>query len=279
MVRFGVNLWIWTTPSTESIIKLLPKAKEMGFDGVEVPVEEPSALDIRKIKEGLDSLGLGCTVCGFFVAGRDPLENAQRKIAEKYVKRCIDIALGLGSEIVAGPLYAPVGKLVGRARTDAEWRSVVEFLKDVGAYAGDCGAKLAIEPINRYETYILNITNDCAKLIEEVGSPNVGIHLDTYHMNIEEKDFHTPIKVAGKRLYHMHLSESDRGVPGTGQVSWKDVMRALKEIGYEGWLVIESFVLGVGVAAAAAIWREIAPSGDVLAGEGLQYLKSLWKVV
>ncbi len=278
LVKFGVNIWIWTTPSTDSIIKFLPKIKEMGFDGIEIPIEEPSAINVKRIKEELASFNLSSTTCAFFSADRDPLEK-EGKLAKKYIKDCIGIASELGSGVVAGPLYSPVGKLVGREITDVEWKSIVNFLKDIGEYAVDRGVRLALEPINRYETYVLNTAKDCLRLVEEVGNPNIGIHLDTYHMNIEEKDFYSPIMIAGKRLYHMHMSESDRGIPGTGHVNWKYVMKALKEAGYNHWLVIESFVLGVGVFAAAAIWRKIAPRGDAIAKQGLQYLKSLWEII
>jgi len=280
LVKYGVSPWIWVSPaSTESMIGLLPKIEALGFDGIEVPVEDPARLDAERLREALDSTGLGATVCGFFLPGRDPLKDGERKAAEEYARACIDTAVALQSDVVCGPLYSPVGKLVGRPSTDAEWRRVVVFLRSLGAYAGDRGVTLAIEPLNRYETYLVNTTRQCVRLVEEVGSPHVRIHLDTYHMNIEEKDFHGPIRAAGKLLHHMHCCESDRGVPGTGQVAWRDVLRALKEVGYDRWLVIESFILGVPVAAAAAIWRQIAPSGDALAGEGLRFLKSLWRIL
>jgi D-psicose/D-tagatose/L-ribulose 3-epimerase len=182
----------------------------------------------------------------------------------------------VGSDTFCGPLYAGVGVLAGRPRTQTEWARAVEGLSQIAIHADECGVTLALEPLNRFETYFINTAADCAHLCRDIGHPRAKVHLDTFHMGIEEKSLPDAIRTAGDRLWHMHCSENDRGTPGTGHTEWTEVFGALREVGYDRWLVIESFVLGnEAIAKAAAIWRDIAPSGDDLAREGLAFLKQM----
>ncbi|MCJ7734147.1 MAG: sugar phosphate isomerase/epimerase, partial [Anaerolineales bacterium] len=177
----------------------------------------------------------------------------------------------------AGPMYSAVGKarLEDPADRETEWGLAVAGLKEMAAYADERGVKLAFEILNRFETDLINVVSQGLKLIDDVGAPNLGFHLDTFHMHLEEKDSAAAIRQAGDRIFHFHACENDRGVPGTGQVNWKDVFEALVDVGYDGNVVIESFTPQVkSIARAVCIWREIAPDQDSIARDGLKFIKS-----
>jgi D-psicose/D-tagatose/L-ribulose 3-epimerase len=203
-------------------------------------------------------------------------DAAYRANGVAYLKKCIDRTAELGAHAICGPMHSALGFMTGNRRTDKEWNWVVKGLRAVAARAEKRGVCICIEPLNRFETYFLNTLEDSARLVEEVGSPNVKIHFDTFHSNIEEKHQAEALRAAAKHVGHVHISENDRGIPGSGHVDWKGVFKVLKETGYDGWLTIESFAQPEpALAAAAAIWRDPAPSGDVLALEGLRFMKNL----
>ncbi len=276
MVRFGVNTWLWTDSIGDGISAMSAKIKKMGFDGVELPLTSLNELNPVEIKNVLerDKLSILCT--GAFGPGRDiiSMDSGVRKAGKNYIKRSVEFCQQVGSKIFSGPMYSSVGKITGAPPTKEEWELCVDGLHEVGEFALERGIQLAIEPLNRFETYFINTAADAIRLVKEVALPNVGVHLDTFHMNIEEKNIYEAVKSVKNSLFHVHISENDRGIPGTGQVDWEGLFKALQDIGYNRWLVIESFVLGVReIAKAAAIWREIAPNGDTLAQEGLNFLK------
>jgi len=264
MVKFGVHLFLWTERFDDSALHLISKAKKMGFEGVEIPLMEIEAINIEKTKRELKNI-------------TSSNEETRRRGID-YLKRCVEIVSDLGGDAINGVIYTAWGKITGRSRTEEEWRYSVESLREVCRYARDYGVTLGLEPVNRFETYFLNTAADAVKLVKDVGEPNVKVHLDTFHMNIEEKSFYQPIKDVGELLFHLHCCENDRGVPGTGHVDWEGVFKALSEIGYDRWLVIESFVPEMEkLAASTAIWRKIAPSADAIALEGLKFLKEMAK--
>jgi D-psicose/D-tagatose/L-ribulose 3-epimerase len=277
MYKCGINFLLWSGDFTKESIPLIKKAKDMGFDGVEIAIFNPESVDVKATKDALKANGMGCTTCSILGDDRDLIsfDPAVRENAKKYMMECIKISAALGSSIFCGPLYSSVGKLVGRARNQEEWDLAVKGLGEVAKVAGDYGVTLAMEPLNRFETYFINIAEDAVKLAKDVGHPNVKVHLDTFHMNIEEKDLYKAIKNTGSFLAHVHCCENDRGAPGSGHVDWDGVFKALHEVNYNGWLVIESFVPAIeAIAKAAAIWRELTPGGaDAVAREGLKFLR------
>lgn len=279
-MKYGINFLLWSGDFTRESIPLIKKAADMGFDGVEIAIFDPDDVDIKATKDALKANGMDCTTCSILGDDRDMISDdpAIRENAKKYMKDCIQIGAALGSPIFCGPLYSAVGKLVGRSRTQEEWDLAVTGLKEVAKVAGDNGVMLAMEPLNRFETYFVNIAEDAVKLARDVDHPNVKVHLDTFHMNIEEKDLYEAIKSTGDAglLAHMHCCENDRGAPGSGHVDWDGVFKALNEVNYDSWIVIESFVPAIeAIAKAAAIWRELAPGGaDAVARDGLKFLKS-----
>ncbi len=282
MPKYGVNLLLYTASFGKDDVPLIQKVADMGFDGVEVPLFDPATTPVEEAKAAMEVNGLGCTCCSILGPDRDLISEDPeiRENAKQYFRDGIQISAAWDSQIFCGPLYSAVGKLPGRSRTEQEWEWAVTGLKELGAFAADHGVTLAVEPLNRFETYFINIAEDSVKLIDDVDHPNVKIHLDTFHMNIEEKNLHDAIRNTGDRLAHMHCCENDRGTPGSGNVDWDGVFAALKEIGYDDWIVIESFVPGVPeIAKAAAIWRPLAPSADAIAIDGLSFLRERGEIL
>jgi D-psicose/D-tagatose/L-ribulose 3-epimerase len=274
-VRFGVNTLLWSA-SDEGDERWVRKAAGIGFEAVEFAIFDPAAVDRKAVKAALDDTGLSCTLCSIMSPERDLTSEdaALRETAKTYIRDTVLLGEEIGATGFGGPLYAPVGKLVGRARTQDEWDRVVEGLRECGDFAHDHGVTLCIEPLNRFETYFINIAADAVRMVDEVDSPGLKMMLDTFHMNIEEKNLGKAIRAAGPRLKHFHTCENDRGTPGTGNVDWDEVFEALRDIDYAGSAVIESFVPGIKeIAAAAAIWRDIEPSADDIAEKGLRFLR------
>lgn len=281
MGQFGANTFIWASPfATAEHLPLLAKVKAMGFDVIEVAVEAPDLIDVPALGAALDETGLGVIVCGAFGLDRNlsSAVSSERENAAAYIRRLVDMAADLGSPVVCGPMYSAVGKarLPTEAARTAEWERAVSGLQDATAYASARGVRLAMEPLNRFETDMVNVVDQAMRLIDDVGSPYLGLLLDTFHMHLEEKDSGAAIRRAGDRVFHVHACENDRGVPGSGQVDWEGVARGLQDIGYDGAVVIESFTPEVtSIARAVCIWREIAPDQDSIARDGLRFLQSL----
>jgi D-psicose/D-tagatose/L-ribulose 3-epimerase len=277
-MKIGVNFLLWAAAMDEKSCDLIEKAARLGFDGVEIFIDEPRNIDCRLIRQAVNNHGLGITCCAIVGPDRSLISDdpGVRRNALDYIKAAVSISQEVGSRVFCGPLYAGVGVLSGRPRTSREWDRAVEGLSEAAAEAEGAGVCLCLEPLNRFETYFLNVAEDAVRLAEDVGSPSIRVMLDTFHMNIEEKDPAAAVRKAGRHLGHFHCSENDRGTPGTGHVDWPGVFEALRDIRYDGWLVIESFVLGnEAIARAAAIWRDIAPSGDDLARDGLAFLRRM----
>jgi D-psicose/D-tagatose/L-ribulose 3-epimerase len=277
-MKFGVNTMVWTTRVGEPQAPLLSRIKEWGFDGVELFLSPDEPANLPWVKRTLDGLGLERTACS--VLPREcNLVSPQPEVRARgleFLKRCIERAAEMGARLVCGPLYAGLGVMTGRRRTQDEWKWAVEGLQAAAGRGQQLGVTLCVEPLNRFETYFLNTQEDAARLVGDVGAPNLRIHFDTFHANIEERHPADSLRAIAKELGHVHISENDRGIPGTGHNDWRGVLLVLKEIGYDGWLTIESFAQPEpDLAAAAAIWRDLAPSGDELARRGLQFIKGL----
>lgn len=281
-MKFGVNTFVWVSPSTtEAIVNLVPKVKSMGFDIIEIACENPELLDINTIKNEVAENRLSAIICGVFGDDRNICSDDPdiRENARNYLQWLVDSAAEIGSGVIGGPMYSSVGKthLEDNDARKEEWDLSVSEIRKIADYAGDKGVKLAIEPLNRFETDMINIVSQGIDFIIDVGRDNVGFHLDTFHMHLEEKSSPDAIRLAGDKIFHFHACENDRGVPGTGQVNWLEIAQALKGTNYQGPVVIESFTPQVKeIARAVSIWREIAPSQDAIAQQGLQFLKPLF---
>jgi D-psicose/D-tagatose/L-ribulose 3-epimerase len=280
-MRFGINTFLYTSPFTTESVKLFPKFKKWGFETIEIPVEAPEHIDPVKVKAAADKAGLAIgSICACMGPGRDFRGTAEEQAtAMTYCKALVDQAAIMGCPRLIGPIYSVVGKAdaVEPEQQKVEFALVVKNLKVLAAFAATRDITLCIEPLNRFETDFLNTTDKGLALIKAVGAKNVVLHLDTFHMNIEEKNQAAAIIKAGKTLGHFHACGSDRGTPGGDHIDWKPIVAALKKIGYQGDVVIESFTTDVKVIArAAAIWRKIEPKRDDIAVKGLANLKRLF---
>ncbi len=280
-MKYGVNTFVWVSPcTTQAAIELAPHVKELGFDILELSIENPALIDVARVKKAVKDNQLEPIVCGAFGLDRNLCSPDLRIVenAKAYIRWLIDAAAELGSPLVCGPMYSAVGKdhLEDENARKNEWDLAVAGVQEMAQYAQPKGVRLALETLNRFETDMLNVVSQGLEFINQTGMDNVGFHLDTFHMHLEEKNSGDAIRAAGKKIFHFHACENDRGVPGTGQVHWNVVARALKDVGYDGPVVIESFTSQVKeIARAVCIWREIAPSQDAIAAEGLKFLKSL----
>jgi D-psicose/D-tagatose/L-ribulose 3-epimerase len=279
-MRLGINTFLFTSPFTTQSVKLFPTFKKWGFDTVEIPIEAPAHIVPSKVKDALDKHGLVCgSACACMGPDRDLRGNAsQQKTGLKYMMTVLDQMVDLDCPALIGPVYSAVGRAdaVPPKEYKQQWRTVVKNLKTLSAYAGDRGKKVCLEPLNRFETDFINTCDQALNMIADVGSPHLLLHLDTFHMNIEEKNQAAAIRKAGKLLGHFHACGSDRGTPGHDHIDWKPIAAALHGIGYKGDVVIESFTTDVKVIArAAAIWRRIEPTRDEIAVKGLKFLRSV----
>jgi D-psicose/D-tagatose/L-ribulose 3-epimerase len=275
-MKYGVNTFIWTVSFTRDNFPLLPEIKRHGFDGIEVSMFHPADFALQDIRQGLAQNGLECTICSVIPRGLSVISDdaAVRQKTRAHLEDCIKTAADVGARIIAGPLYSPVGYLPGRRRTADEWKWAVDCYQSLGPVLAGNRVTIAIEPLNRFETYFLNTAADAVALCDEINHPNVGILFDTFHANIEEKNIGQAYRTVARHLKHVHTCENDRGIPGSGHVEWKDVFQALRDIRYDGWLTIESFGFALGeLSAAASIWRDIAPTPESIAYEGVKFLK------
>jgi len=278
-VKFGVSTWLWTSPFRTETISLFPKIKEMGYDVVEIPVEDPALIDVQKVKEALLLHGLEPVICGAFGTSRDLTNDdpAYHQTSFTYIQSCLDICTALGAGFFAGPMYSAVGKarLVSAEQKKVEWDRAVTNLYKVCQMAEAKGLELALEPLNRFESDLINTAEDVMRLIRDINHPAAKVLLDGFHMNIEEPDIEKAILLAGDKLRHVQVSENYRGTPGTGQTRWDTYKRGLSAINYSGAISIESFTPEVKeLAGSVCIWRPLVPSQDAFARDGLQFLQS-----
>lgn len=281
-MKIGISSFVWVSPFATNHLDILVKAKDYGYDLVEIAVEDAGLIDLKKLKRHAQELGLSLSVSGAFGEERDisSMEKNYRNIGVDYIKTCVDIANYLESPIFGGPLYSAVGKtrIVSKEQKSLERQYCVDNLFEVTNYAKEKGVALALEPLNRFETDMINTMEQALELINEVNDPSLGILLDTFHSNIEEKNVAKTILQLGDRLIHVQGNENDRGIPGTGQVPWKDIKDALQAINYTGSIVLETFGSpSKELARAASIWRPLAKSSDILAKEGALFFKELFQ--
>jgi D-psicose/D-tagatose/L-ribulose 3-epimerase len=281
-MRFGINTFLFTSPFTNESTELFAQFKKWGFQTVEIPVEDPHHITPAYVKSQLNKHGLVCgSVCACMGPDRDLRGTPeQQKTGLDYMLRLIDQMVELDCPSLIGPVYSAVGRAdaVPPEEYKLQWQTVVGHLKTLCQYAERRGRQVCLEPLNRFETDFINTCDQGLKMIKDVASPALRLHLDTFHMNIEEKDQGKAIRKAGKHLGHFHACGSDRGTPGNDHIDWKPIAAALKAVKYKGDTVIESFTTDVKVIArAAAIWRKMEPTRNEIAVKGLKFLKKTLK--
>jgi D-psicose/D-tagatose/L-ribulose 3-epimerase len=281
-MRFSINTVLFVSPFTNQDTRMFARFKQWGFDAVELLIEDPAHIDPAWVKSELDQQGLACgSVCVAMNADRD-LRGSSRsqRNGVKYLCALLDQMCALDCPVLGGPVYSYVGRAdtVVPAEYKRQWNTVVKNLKTVTRYAESLGKRICLEPINRFESDFINTFDQGLKMICDVASPALKLHLDTFHANIEEKYQDESIRRAGKHLGHIHACGADRGTPGNDHIDWKRIAAALKAVGYEGDVAIEAVTLDVpNIARSAAIWRRMEKTRDEIAINGLKFLRQTLK--
>ena len=276
----GFNMLLWSTHVTEEHFPLLADIKRTGYDGVELPIFEGTPEHFRKVGHALRDNGLRATAVTVIPDAAHDCMSGDPKVranALKHLRWAIDCLKAAGGETLCGPFHQPLGVFSGAPPTSEERANLVSVHKEAAAYAGRHNVNLSIEPLNRFECYVLNTVGDAASVVKAVNAPNYGLLYDTFHSNIEEKD---PVGVIAPNLRyinHVHFSENDRGTPGKGHVPWAATMRALKHGGYDGWCAIEAFGRALpALAAATRVWRDFFPNREEVYRFGHDFLREQW---
>ena len=282
MFKFGVSSFIWSESFSKNDLHLIEKAKSLGFEVIDLLISHPEEFPSKEVKKITEEIGIEPTT--ITVLNKDTnLIDPDPKIRRNgidFLKKLVDINTEIGSRILGGVNYAAWGYLSGKPRTKDEWQRSVDSMREVSQYAKDNSEIIiAVEPVNRFETHFLNIAEDAVEYCREVGLDNMKVHLDSFHMIREELSFTTAVELCGQKyLGYVHVCENNRGIPGTGLVPWKEFFAALKKIGFDGPLVIESFDPRFEeLNRLCAIWRKFSVTGEALAVEGLNNLKEIEK--
>jgi D-psicose/D-tagatose/L-ribulose 3-epimerase len=278
-MRFGINSLLFTETFDEGDLTLLERCRELGFDVLEITPVDPDRFPARRVRRLAEELGL--SINANFALPEDantisPDHEVRRRGVE-LSKKIVDLCSEAGVEICCGANYCAWRYFTGRRRTEDEWKWGVECYREVAEYARErSDLLLAIETLNRFETYFLNLASDALRFVEDVGMPNVKVHLDTFHMNIEEDDMSAAIRACGDRLGYFHACGNQRGVPGRDLIPWHETLAALRDCGYRDCITIESFHPRLKFAPLVSIWRDFADSPEQLATEGLAFLRGVY---
>ena len=276
-MKFGMNLLLWSGDLHEELLPVLEMLKKIGYDGVELPIFDLNVDKFAQWGKRLDNLGLERTAVTVRTEQDNPisLDPKIREAGIKSTKLALDCCQAVGAMTLVGPYHSALGVFSGQGPTNDEWKWGVDSMREVAEHAGQVQVTLGIEPLNRFETYLLNTHADAARFAKEVNHPQCRVMYDTFHANIEEKSIPDAIRACADVLCHVHISENDRSTPGQGNVRWAENFDTLKEVGYDGWLMIEAFGLALPeLAAATKIWRRMYDSEEQLARDGLAFMKA-----
>ncbi len=272
-----MNLFVWTMTMDEDLSDTLSFLKTSGFDFVEIPINDVNLEKWQRLGEQLAELGLGvqaCTLCSSEFSLISP-NDAVRQAGVAYLKQIVDCTAAVGATILMGPFYAGFKTFTGKPATQQEWNWSVEGMREVAKYAQTKGVMLAMEYLNRFETYLLTCADELVRYVEDVNHPNCKAAFDTFHANMEEKNIGDALRKCAPYLVHIQISENDRSTPGRGHINFTDVFNVLDEVGYEGPIAIEAFGPNPPeLAAATHIFRPMFDSPEQLAVDGLKFLKS-----
>ena len=277
-MKLGIHAYAWCSQWSNETLDLIDRVKNFGMDFIEIPLMCLETFEAVAVKQRLLSVGLEAVTSTVLLGDTDiTSDNAEiRAKGVEYLKACVRATSGIGGKSFSGVIYSQHVKPAVKRQSEQTWQYSAECLRQVAQLAGDLGLVIALEPVNRYETCLVNTCEQALKLKEMIGRDNVKVHLDTYHMNIEEKSFYEATKLAGEDLIHYHLCENDRGIPGTGMVNWDEIFKALAEINYQGYAALESFV-DCTDNMNTWVWRQLAPNGDTLLRQGTAFIRRMQK--
>jgi len=277
-MKLGIHAMAWTSHWSDESLPLVDRVAELGLDFLEIPLMDVEDVHPAPIRKRLDDAGIDVVTSTVLSEATD-ITSADPRVRASgvdYLRRCVDVTAELGATQFSGVIYGMHGKRPRERPNEQDRAWSAECLARTAEHAAERGVAIGIEPVTRYESPLVNTCEQAVRLAELIDAPNLRIHLDTYHMNIEEKSWAEPVVLAGDRLCHFHLCENDRGIPGTGLVDWEELFGALARIGYAGYAGLESFVdVSEDMVAGTCVWRDLAPSGDVLVREGTAFLRDL----
>jgi D-psicose/D-tagatose/L-ribulose 3-epimerase len=279
-MKTGMNMLLWATHITQEHYPLLAKLKAVGFDGIELPLFEGDAAHYQAIAKELRNQGLACSSC-VTVATEEanpisPDAGVRRKALDR-LKWAIEMGAAAGAGLLCGPYHSPLAVFTGQGPTADEKKRAADVLRQTAEEAQKHNIKLAIEYLNRFECYFLTTAADAKALVQSVNHPNFRMMYDTFHANIEEKAIAPTIQSIAGHFIHVHISENDRGTPGTGHVHWDETFKALRQVNYDGWLVIEAFSRALpALAAATKVWRDLFPNMEEVYTKGHRFMKEKW---
>ncbi|MEV4125722.1 sugar phosphate isomerase/epimerase family protein [Nocardia sp. NPDC049707] len=276
MWDIGINTWVWASPLTDrDVAELAPRIRDWGFDVVELPVESPGDWDPHRTADLFAEIGLKASLCLVMPPGRDLLDPDLVEETQDYLRRVVDAAHIVGSPVAAGPAYSSVGRTWWIADRPSLYAQLRAGLAPVVEYAASKDVRIAVEPLNRYETSVLNTVEQALEALDGLPERGWGLALDTYHMNIEQSSSAAAVSAAGAHIAHVQVAGNDRGAPGRDGQDWAAFLRVLADTGYRGPLCVESFTPEIpAIATAARAWRPVAASQDALATDSLRFLRS-----
>jgi len=277
-MKIGISAFAWTTRLRKSHLDLLPAIKAHGIDGFEIPMFDPAALPTADVRRACEAADLECTVCAILPSDINPIspDASVRSKSLAHLAQCVQSSAELGAHLLGGPLYAPIGYLPGRRRNHEEWNWAIEYFQSIGDLLDANEMTLSIEPVNRSESFFLATAADAKALCNAIGHPRIGVTIDTFHANIEEKSIANAVRGLSHRLKHVHASENDRGLIGSGHVAFPGIIAALGEIKYDGFLMIEGFGYSPDEPESlGALWGELDVSPEDIAFKGAAYLRGL----
>jgi D-psicose/D-tagatose/L-ribulose 3-epimerase len=277
-MKFGVSAFAWTAAFESRHLRLLPVVREFGFEALEIPMFRPELLPVKELRREFAASGLAATVCAILPEGINPISPEQqvRDRSLEHLTACVETAAEIGARLLGGPVFAPIGYLPGHRPSGDELAWAVECFQALGPVLDRCNVTLSLEPVNRSETFFLRTGAEARALCEAVGHSRMGVTIDTFHANIEEKDIAAAVEELGPWLKHLHASESDRGLLGSGHVEFGEILAAAERSGYDGYWMIEGFGYSAEETKAPGwLWADTAVSPERLAVEGLGYLRGL----
>lgn len=276
-MKLGIHAYEWCSEWSNETLGIIDTVKELGFDFLEIPLMCLPKFDPAAVKERLDGF---CVTTSNVLLTDDvditSFDEDCRKNGVKYLKDCVKASAEAGAKMFSGVIYSKYLKEAKCMPSDEEWQFSADAMREVARYAADLGMSIAMEPVTRYESYLLNTAEEAVKLVDMIGEPNVFVHLDSYHMNVEEKNFYEAVKTAGKKLSNFHMCENDRGIVGTGHVDWDGIFRAFKEIGFDGYLGFEGFS-DCTENMSTWVWRKLAPDADTYVKESMKFARAMMK--
>jgi D-psicose/D-tagatose/L-ribulose 3-epimerase len=275
-MKLGIHAYAWCSQWSNDTLHLINRVKSLGLDFIEIPLMCLETFDASAVKGRLQEVNLlACTSTVLLNDTDITSEDVDiRRKGVNYLKECVKATNDIGATSFSGVIYSQHVKPTVKRPTEQTWEYSAQCLSEVARYAEDLGVTVGIEPVNRYETYLVNTCEQAITLKKMIHEPNIKVHLDTYHMNIEEKSFYDAVKLAGEDLIHIHLCENDRGIPGTGQVDWEGMFKGLAEIRYQGYAALESFVDSTD-NMNTWVWRQLASDGDTLVREGVAFIRKM----